>query len=50
MRTIFFIGKAEEKRTLERQRRRWEDNVRMDLMEIVWERVDWMHVTQDTNH
>jgi len=25
-------------------RRRWEDNIRMDLREIVWEGVDWMHV------
>jgi hypothetical protein len=24
-----------------------EDNIRMDLMEIVWEDVDWMHVSQD---
>jgi hypothetical protein len=25
------VGKAEEKRPLGRQRRRWEDNIKMDL-------------------
>jgi hypothetical protein len=32
---------------LERLRRVWEDNIRMDLIEVRWEVVDWMHVTQD---
>jgi hypothetical protein len=27
-------------------RRRWEDNIRMDLMEIGWEGVDWVHLAQ----
>jgi hypothetical protein len=27
--------------------RRWEDNIRMDLREIGWEGVDWMHLAQD---
>jgi len=26
---------------------RWENNVRMDLREIWWEGVDWMHMAQD---
>jgi hypothetical protein len=26
---------------------RWEDNIRMDLREIEWEGVDWMHLAQD---
>jgi hypothetical protein len=34
------IGKPEGKRTLRRRRRRWEDNIRMDLREIRWEVVD----------
>jgi len=29
-----------------RPRCRWEDNIRMDLREIVWESLDWMHVAQ----
>jgi hypothetical protein len=28
-------------------KRRWEDIIRMDLREIGWEVVDWMHVAQD---
>jgi hypothetical protein len=30
-----------------RPRHRWEDNIGMDLREIGWEGVDWMHVAQD---
>jgi hypothetical protein len=26
---------------------RWEDNIKMDLMEIGLEDVDWIHVVQD---
>jgi hypothetical protein len=29
-------GKPEGKRPLERQRRRWEDGIKMDLREIGW--------------
>jgi hypothetical protein len=25
---------------------KWEDNIRMDLREIGWEGVDWMHLSQ----
>jgi hypothetical protein len=42
-----FVGKSEGKRPLRRPRRRWEDNIRMDLREIGWEDVDWMHLNQD---
>jgi hypothetical protein len=42
-----FIGKAEEKRSFGRTRRRWKDNIRMDVREIGWERVYWMNLTQD---
>jgi hypothetical protein len=27
--------------------RRKEDNIRMDIMEVGWEGVDWMHLAQD---
>jgi hypothetical protein len=43
------VGKPERKRPLGRPRRRWEDNIRMDLREVGWERVDWMHLAQDRN-
>jgi hypothetical protein len=35
------VGKPEEKRPLGRPRRRWEDNIRMDLSEFGWGDVDW---------
>jgi hypothetical protein len=41
------VGKPEGKRPLGRPRRRWEDNIRMDLGEIGWEGVDWIHLAQD---
>jgi len=30
------VGKTEEKRPLGRPRRRWEDNIKMDLQEVNW--------------
>jgi hypothetical protein len=41
------VGKPEGKRQLGRPKRRWEDNVRMDLREIGWEGVDCIHLVQD---
>jgi hypothetical protein len=34
------IGKPEGKRPLGRPRRRWEDNIKMDLREIGWDGID----------
>ena len=33
------FGKPEEKRPLGRRRRRWEDNIKMDLQEVGWESI-----------
>jgi hypothetical protein len=44
------VGNIEGRRLLGRPRRRWEDNIVMDLREIRWEGVDWMHVDQDRDH
>jgi hypothetical protein len=41
------VGKPEGRRLLGRPRRRWEDNIRMDLREVECECVDWMEVAQD---
>jgi hypothetical protein len=41
------VGKPEEKRPLGRPRRRWEDNIRMDLREIGWGGMDWIDLAQD---
>jgi hypothetical protein len=41
------VGKPEGKRPLERPRRMWVDNVKMDLLEIGWSGVDWIGLAQD---
>jgi hypothetical protein len=41
------MGKPEGKRSLGRQRRRWVDNIKMDLREIGWDGVDWIDMAQD---
>jgi hypothetical protein len=43
------VGKPEGKRPPGRPRHRWEDNIRMDLREIGWEGVDWIHMAQDND-
>jgi hypothetical protein len=35
------------KKPLRRPRRRWKNDIRMDLREIGWEKVDWIYVAQD---
>jgi hypothetical protein len=44
-----FVGKSEGKRPLGRPRRRWVDNIRMDLGEVGWGDVDWIELTKDRN-
>ena len=39
--------KPEGKRPLGRPRRRWEDNIKMDLQEVGGGRGDWMELAQD---
>jgi len=41
------VGKPERRRPLGRPRRRWEDNIRMDLWEVGCGCVDWMELAQD---
>ena len=41
------VGKPEEKRPLGRPRRRWEDNIKMDLQEVGGGRGDWMELAED---
>ena len=43
------VGEPEGKRPLERPRRRWDDNIKMDLQEVVEGRGDWMELAQDRN-
>jgi hypothetical protein len=41
------VGKPEGRRPPGRPRRRWVDNIKMDLLEIVWGCVDWIGLAQD---
>jgi hypothetical protein len=43
------VGKPEGKRLLGRQRRRWMDNIWMDLGEVGWGDVDWIGLAKDRN-
>ena len=41
------VGKPEGKRPLRRPRRRWEDDIKMDLQEVGRGGGDWMEFAQD---
>jgi hypothetical protein len=41
------VGKPEAKRPLGRPRRSGEDNIKMDLREPVWDRMNWISLVQD---
>ena len=41
------VGKHEGKRSLGRPRRRWEDNIKMDLQEMGCGVVDWIDLARD---
>jgi hypothetical protein len=41
------VGRREERRPLGRPRRRWEDNIKMDLQEVGWVGMNWLELAQD---
>jgi hypothetical protein len=41
------VGRPEGRRPLGRPRRRWEDNITMDLQEAGWGCIDWIDMAQD---
>jgi len=41
------VGKPEGKRPLGRPRRRWEDNIKMELQELGFGGIDWIELAQD---
>jgi hypothetical protein len=43
------VGKPKRKRPLGRPRRRWVDNIRMDLGEVGWGNVDWIGLAKGRN-
>ena len=40
------MGKPEKKSPMERPRRRWEDNIKMDLQEVGCGVTDWVELAQ----
>jgi len=43
------VGKPGGKRPLGRPRRRWEDNIKTDLQEVLCGGMDWIELVQDSN-
>ena len=41
------MGKPERRRPLGRHRRRWEDNIKMDLQEVGCGGMDWIELARD---
>jgi hypothetical protein len=41
------VGTPDGKKPLERQRRRWVDNIKMDLRGLGWGGMDWIDLAQD---
>jgi hypothetical protein len=44
--TKFFVGKSEGKRPLGRHGHKWEDIIKIDIVEIGWENVNWINVAE----
>jgi hypothetical protein len=44
-----FVEKREGKRSLQRTRRSWEDNIKMDFQEVRCGGMDWIDLAQDRN-
>jgi hypothetical protein len=41
------VGRPEGRRPLGRHRRRWEDNIKMDIREVRWKDMNWIDLAQD---
>jgi hypothetical protein len=42
-----FVGKPEGRRPLDRPRRRWDDNIKMDFQEVGYGGMGWIELAQD---
>jgi hypothetical protein len=42
------LGRPKGRRPLGRPRRKWEDNIKMELQEVGWGCMDWIDMAQDT--
>ena len=43
----FWVGKPDGRRTLGRPRRRWKDNIKLDLQDVEGGGMDWIDLAQD---
>ena len=43
------VAKSEEKRQPVRPRRRWEDNIKIDIQEVEYRNMDWFELSQDND-
>jgi hypothetical protein len=41
------VGEPQGKRPIRRPRRRWVDNIKINLREIEWDGMDWIDLAQD---
>ena len=41
------VGSPEGKRPFGRPRRRWKDNIKVDLQDVGWGSMDWFHLARD---
>jgi hypothetical protein len=46
---MILVGKPEGKRPLARPRRRWVNNLKMDIRETCWDGMDWIDLARDRN-
>jgi hypothetical protein len=44
-----YVRKQDGKRTLGRPRRRWVDNIKIDIREIGWDGINWIDLAQEMN-
>ena len=44
---MVLVGKSEGKRPLRRPRRRWENNIKMDFLEVECGGMDWIDLAKD---
>jgi hypothetical protein len=47
MRIGYWNESLKGKRPIGRPRRRWADNIKMDLREVVWDGMDWIDLAED---
>jgi hypothetical protein len=45
-----FARKPERKLQLRRHSRKWKNNIKMDIKEIGWEAMEWIHLAQYMDH